>query len=111
MVSPRQLRSSTASSSPQLSTDGAVSVVVREAVINLLALCLDLRWRNLLETETAALDPPGRANFDVCGIRTADGSFNELAKPWMGWRMHVSAKSARLVRSPARRNTAPCRPA
>jgi len=65
----------------------------------LLALRVDLRWRNLIDTETAALDPPGRANFDVGSIRTADGSFNDLAKPWMGWRMHVSAKSTKLVRS------------
>lgn len=54
------------------------------AVINLLALRIDLRWRNLFNTETAPTDPPHPDNFDVRGCRTADGTFNDLAKPWMG---------------------------
>jgi hypothetical protein len=54
------------------------------AVVNLLALRVDLRWRNLFDTETAPLDPPAPADFDVRRCRTADGSFNDLAKPWMG---------------------------
>jgi hypothetical protein len=54
------------------------------AVINLLTLRFDLRWRNLFDTETAPVNPPTPADFDVRRCRTADGSFNDLAKPWMG---------------------------
>ncbi len=55
------------------------------AVVNLLCLRSDLRWQNVFDTETApenpVVDPPG---FDVRYCRTADGSFNDLSKPWMG---------------------------
>ena len=54
------------------------------AVVNLVALRADLRWHNLSDTETAPLDPPVPTDFDSRGCRTADGSFNDLAKPWMG---------------------------
>jgi len=54
------------------------------AVINLLALRVDLRWRNLFDTETAPLDPPVPGNFDIRHCRTADGAFNDLSKTWMG---------------------------
>src|SRR5215472_13236169 len=54
------------------------------AVINLLALRVDLRWRNLFDTETAPLDPPVPGGFDIRHCRTADGAFNDLSKTWMG---------------------------
>jgi hypothetical protein len=54
------------------------------AVINLLALRVDLRWRNLFDTETAPPDPPVPDGFDIRHCRTADGSFNDLSKTWMG---------------------------
>src|SRR3974377_1594034 len=54
------------------------------AVINLLALRVDLRWRNLFDTETAPLDPPVPDGFDIRHCRTADGAFNDLSKTWMG---------------------------
>jgi len=54
------------------------------AVINLLALRVDLRWRNLFDTETAPLEPPVPGGFDIRHCRTADGAFNDLSKTWMG---------------------------
>lgn len=54
------------------------------AVVNLLALRIDLRRRNLFDAETAPVDPPTPADFDVRHCRTADGSFNDLSKRWMG---------------------------
>ena len=54
------------------------------AVINLLALRVDLRRLNLFDTETAPLDPPVPIGFDVRHCRTADGTFNDLSKTWMG---------------------------
>ncbi len=54
------------------------------AVINLLALRVDLRWRNLFDTETAPLDPPVPGTFDIRHCRTTDGAFNDLSKTWMG---------------------------
>jgi Animal haem peroxidase len=54
------------------------------AVVNLLALRIDLRWRNLFDTETAPPDPPLPQNFDIRHCRTADGTFNDLSKTWMG---------------------------
>ena len=50
------------------------------AVINLLALRVDLRWRNLFDTETAPLDPPVPDGFDIRHCRTADGAFNDLSE-------------------------------
>ena len=54
------------------------------AVINLLALRVDLRWRNLFDTETAPPDLPAPDSFDIRHCRTADGAFNDLSKTWMG---------------------------
>lgn len=54
------------------------------AVINLLALRIDLRWRNLFDTETAPPDLPAPDSFDIRHCRTADGAFNDLSKAWMG---------------------------
>jgi hypothetical protein len=54
------------------------------AVINLLAMRVDLRWRNLFDTETAPPDLPAPDNFDIRHCRTADGTFNDLSKTWMG---------------------------
>jgi len=54
------------------------------AVINLLALRVDLRWRNLFDTETAPPDLPAPDSFDIRHSRTADGTFNDLSKTWMG---------------------------
>ena len=55
------------------------------AVANLLCLRSDLRWQNVFDTETAPEDPRVEpASFDVRHCRTADGSFNDLSKVWMG---------------------------
>jgi len=54
------------------------------AVINLLALRVDLRRRNLFDTETAPPDLPVPDGFDIRHCRTANGTFNDLSKPWMG---------------------------
>jgi len=54
------------------------------AVINLLALRVDLRWRNLFDTETVPPDLPAPDSFDVRHCRTAEGTFNDLSKTWMG---------------------------
>ena len=54
------------------------------AVVNLLSLRVDLRWRNLFDTETAPPDPPIPPDFDIRRCRTADGTFNDLSKTWMG---------------------------
>ncbi len=54
------------------------------AVINLVALRVDLRRLNLFDTETAPRDPAPPADFDIRHMRTADGSFNDLTQTWMG---------------------------
>jgi hypothetical protein len=54
------------------------------AVVNLLSLRVDLRWRNLFDTETAPPDPAAPPHFDIRHCRTADGTFNDLSKTWMG---------------------------
>jgi Animal haem peroxidase len=54
------------------------------AVANLVALRIDLRHHNVFDTETAPKTPSPPANFDVRSCRTADGSFNDLSKTWMG---------------------------
>jgi Animal haem peroxidase len=53
------------------------------SVANLLALRIDLRERNVFDTETALKTPPP-PGLDVRANRTADGSFNDLGQPWMG---------------------------
>jgi hypothetical protein len=54
------------------------------SVANLVALRIDLRHRNVFDTETAPKNPSPPPDFDIRSCRTADGSFNDLAKPWMG---------------------------
>lgn len=45
---------------------------------------VNMRRENLADTEVSppTITPP--EGFDVRGMRTADGSYNDLAKPWMG---------------------------
>jgi hypothetical protein len=43
-----------------------------------------LRENNLFDTEVAPPAPPPADDFDVQSFRTADGSYNDLAQPWMG---------------------------
>jgi len=54
------------------------------AVVNLVSLRVDLRWRNLFDTETAPPDPAPPGDFDIRHCRTVDGTFNDLSKTWMG---------------------------
>lgn len=54
------------------------------AVLNLVAIRADMRESNLYDTETAPKAPPAPEGLDVRQFRTADGSFNDLGKPWMG---------------------------
>jgi hypothetical protein len=65
------------------------------SLLNLLALQRDLRRRNL----HAAPDPtpaPEPGNRDVRGMRTADGSYNDLACPAMGMRGTRFGRNVRL---------------
>src|SRR5215472_15522580 len=73
------------------------------AVINLLALRVDLRWRNLFDTETAPLDPPVPGSFDIRHFRTADGAFNDLSKLGWEWRIH-GLDATRRCRRPLANN-------
>ena len=43
-----------------------------------------LRQNNLFDTETAPARPDPADGFDILEFRTADGSYNDLAQPWMG---------------------------
>ncbi|MGJ4854584.1 peroxidase family protein [Labrys sp. La1] len=43
-----------------------------------------LRQNNLFDTETAPARPDPADGFDILQFRTADGSYNDLAQPWMG---------------------------
>jgi len=45
---------------------------------------VNMRRSNLFDTETVSPTVPEVNGFDVRGQRTADGSYNDLAKPWMG---------------------------
>src|SRR3977135_349692 len=54
------------------------------SVANLAALRIDLRRRNLFDTETSPPDQALPGDFDVRHCRTTDGSFNDLSKTWMG---------------------------
>lgn len=54
----------------------AVSMIVGHRV--------NMRRDNLTDTQTVPPDVPEPNGFDVRGMRTADGSYNDLAKPWMG---------------------------
>ena len=53
------------------------------AVANLVALRIDLRHRNVFDTETSPKDPAPPSS-DFRHYRTVDGSFNDLSKGWMG---------------------------
>jgi len=43
-----------------------------------------LRENDLFNTEVAPPAAPPPDDFDVQDFRTADGSYNDLAQPWMG---------------------------
>lgn len=45
---------------------------------------VNMRRENLTDTEVSPPTPPPPDGFDVRGMRMADGSYNDLAKPWMG---------------------------
>ncbi len=54
------------------------------AVLNLVSIRADMREHNLYDTETSPPTPPRPDGHDVRQFRTFDGSYNDLAKPWMG---------------------------
>jgi hypothetical protein len=55
------------------------------AVLNLVSIRADMREHNLYDTETSPPPTPPRPDgHDVRQFRTFDGSYNDLAKPWMG---------------------------
>lgn len=54
------------------------------AVVNLVALQRDLRRANLHTSSDPTLKAPEPGNRDVRTMRTADGSYNDLASPEMG---------------------------
>lgn len=43
-----------------------------------------MRRKNLTDMQTVPPKVPPAAGFDVRDMRTADGSYNDLAQPWMG---------------------------
>ena len=53
------------------------------AVANLVAIRTNMRQRNLYNTETTTPAAPPPDHIDR-SARTADGSYNDLAEPWMG---------------------------
>jgi len=57
------------------------------AVPTLAGLRVNMRHENLFDTEmepTIAAPDPAPGGIDVREARTADGSYNDLSKPWMG---------------------------
>jgi hypothetical protein len=54
------------------------------AVLNLVSIRADMREHNLYDTETSPPTPSRPDGHDVRQFRTFDGSYNDLAKPWMG---------------------------
>jgi hypothetical protein len=56
--------------------------------LNLIALRVNLRQKNLIDTMTVLPEAPAPdsfgAGFDLRGWRTPDGSYNDREKPWMG---------------------------
>jgi hypothetical protein len=54
------------------------------AMPTLVGLRVNMRARNLFDTETAPLRGAPTPSGDVRGQRTIDGSYNDLGKPWMG---------------------------
>jgi hypothetical protein len=69
------------------------------SVANLAALRSDLRRRNLFDTETSPPDPAPPGDFDVRHCRTADGSFNDLSKTWMGMAQMRFGRNAPLAQT------------
>ncbi|WP_305985020.1 peroxidase family protein [Roseibium sp. MMSF_3544] len=63
------------------------------AVILVLGHRVNLRRNNLTDTETAKPSMSKPDEFDITGWRTYDGTFNDMADPWMG------AKGARFGRN------------
>lgn len=57
------------------------------SLLNLVGVRVYMRSDNLYDTETAPPKAEPPAGFDVREGRTADGSFNDLAQPWMGMAM------------------------
>ncbi|MCG5511707.1 peroxidase family protein [Ectothiorhodospira shaposhnikovii] len=45
---------------------------------------VNLRRHNLTDTQTVPPPVPPNQDFDVRGMRTADGSYNDMSEPWMG---------------------------
>ncbi len=54
------------------------------ALLNLIVLRRDLRWKNLYDTQRVAPPEPAPGEVDRHAARTADGSFNDPASPGMG---------------------------
>jgi hypothetical protein len=54
------------------------------SILNLLSIQRDLRRRNLYGGTDPSLVAPEPGERDVRGLRTADGSYNDLAQPAMG---------------------------
>jgi hypothetical protein len=54
------------------------------AMPTLVGLRVNMRARNLFDTETDPLREVPEPSGDVRGQRTIDGSYNDLGKPWMG---------------------------
>src|SRR3954453_23998577 len=52
------------------------------AMVILLANRTKLRWNNLFDTQRAPVQPPAPTH-DIRAERSADGSYNDLASPWM----------------------------
>lgn len=74
------------------------------AAMNLIAIRSEMRERNLYDTEAAPLSPEPQPGLDVRRCRTADGSFNDLAEPWMGM---TDARFGRNVPLPDTHGEAP----
>ena len=53
------------------------------AIPTLAGTRVNMRWGNLFDTQLAPV-PVGEPHVDVQTERTADGSYNDLEKPWMG---------------------------
>src|SRR5947199_10792749 len=43
-----------------------------------------MRWSNLFDTERQPQEFPASSSPNIRSQRTADGSYNDLNKPWMG---------------------------
>ena len=54
------------------------------AIATVIGHRVNLRRNNLIDTEREPPQIPRPNDVDVIGARTYDGTFNDLAKPWMG---------------------------